>query len=297
MTSTTGMDSHPEVSEISDLAEGILPPGRSADVRGHLDTCGLCADVRTSLDEIRNLLGTLPGPPRMPADIAGRIDAALAAEALLDSTAPADVSRGTPAAATVPRGTAPTADRPEGRSPAPAGPGRDRARPRRRRARTLLIAASTVAVLGLGGILVNSIGPGSSNSAKGTSAVSSPRAGDESVKKSSIAPGGDLQVRVHELLRSAPGSGGDVQSPALGGETTPTETVRGTGALVPACVKNAIHRTEQPLAAAHEPYEGTDSYLVVLPHPGDKARVDAYVVDASCSTAPGRVLHEDTYAR
>lgn len=88
MTSTTDMAGHPDVAEISDLSEGILPPPRSADVRRHLDDCELCADVYASLEEIRDLLGTLPGPPRMPADVAGRIDAALAAEALLNATEP-----------------------------------------------------------------------------------------------------------------------------------------------------------------------------------------------------------------
>ncbi|MGW6273260.1 anti-sigma factor family protein [Streptomyces sp. NPDC055060] len=88
MTTTTDSAGHPEVAEISDLTEGLLTPSRTSDVRRHLDGCELCADVYNSLEEIRGLLGTLPGPPRMPADVAGRIDAALAAEALLDSLAP-----------------------------------------------------------------------------------------------------------------------------------------------------------------------------------------------------------------
>ncbi|NBE51759.1 anti-sigma factor family protein [Streptomyces boluensis] len=89
MTSTTGAaEQHPDVTELSDLTEGLLPPSRTADVREHLDDCELCADVLASLTEIRDLLGTLPGPPQMPADVAGRIDAALAAEALLDATRP-----------------------------------------------------------------------------------------------------------------------------------------------------------------------------------------------------------------
>lgn len=87
-TGTTGTIRHPDVSEISDLTEGLLSPSRTAEIRSHLDDCALCADVRASLDEIRSLLGTLPGPARMPVDIAGRIDAALAAEALLDATTP-----------------------------------------------------------------------------------------------------------------------------------------------------------------------------------------------------------------
>ena len=92
MTSTpftsgaSGTDEHPEVAEISALGEGLLPVERQSDVRAHLDTCGLCSDVRTSLEDIRDALGTLPGPSRMPEDVAGRIDAALAAEALLDAT-------------------------------------------------------------------------------------------------------------------------------------------------------------------------------------------------------------------
>lgn len=88
MTSTTDTAGHPDVAEISDLTEGLLPPDRTAGVQRHLDECELCADVRASLEEIRGLLGTLPGSQRMPDDVASRIDAALAAEALLQATAP-----------------------------------------------------------------------------------------------------------------------------------------------------------------------------------------------------------------
>ncbi|MFF3012953.1 hypothetical protein [Streptomyces sp. NPDC057939] len=166
MSPTTGTIRHPEVSEISDLTEGLLSPSRGAEVRRHLGGCSLCADVLVSLQEIRGLLGTLPGPPRMPSAIAGRIDAALAAEALLDSTgartaptasAPAPgrpgddpdadtgtgVSRETPAGETQAGGT-PTAvsretpaagsgragGRPSGHPSGSAGPGRRRARRR-----------------------------------------------------------------------------------------------------------------------------------------------------------------------
>ncbi|MFE2324050.1 hypothetical protein ACFXD5_09055 [Streptomyces sp. NPDC059385] len=99
---TTGTIRHPDVSEISDLTEGLLSPARTAEIRSHLGDCSLCADVRASLDEIRSLLGTLPGPARMPADIAGRIDAALAAEALLDATRDKDSRRAAPRPRTPP---------------------------------------------------------------------------------------------------------------------------------------------------------------------------------------------------
>ncbi|GAA3226948.1 hypothetical protein GCM10020256_37830 [Streptomyces thermocoprophilus] len=99
MTSTTDTAGHPDVTEISDFAEGLLPPSRTADLRRHLDACDLCADVHSSLEEIRGLLGTLPGPPKMPDDVAQRIDAALAAEALLDARTagyPEDEAAATP---------------------------------------------------------------------------------------------------------------------------------------------------------------------------------------------------------
>ncbi|MCD0482196.1 hypothetical protein LO771_07155 [Streptacidiphilus sp. ASG 303] len=76
--------SHPAVEEIADLTEDLLPPQDADAVRAHLDGCAECADTRDALLEIRSLLGD-SGTPRMPADVAGRIDAALAAEALLAS--------------------------------------------------------------------------------------------------------------------------------------------------------------------------------------------------------------------
>ncbi|MFE9332143.1 anti-sigma factor family protein [Streptomyces sp. NPDC006925] len=82
MTSTPSPhDEHPEIDEISALGEGIVPAARRAELRAHLITCALCAEVSASLEEIRETLGTLPGPERMPQDVASRIDRALAAEA------------------------------------------------------------------------------------------------------------------------------------------------------------------------------------------------------------------------
>ena len=82
MTSTTDTDrEHPDVAEISDLTEGLLS---AVPHRGRAPAPRRVRALRrrlASLEEIRGLLGTLPGPHRMPADVAGRIDAALAAEA------------------------------------------------------------------------------------------------------------------------------------------------------------------------------------------------------------------------
>ncbi|MEW2548101.1 zf-HC2 domain-containing protein [Streptomyces sp. NPDC047002] len=85
MTSPSDRGRHPDVEEISDYTEGLLPPSRTGEVRQHLDDCADCADIHRSLREIQGLLGTLPASSPMPTDVAERIDAALAAEALLDT--------------------------------------------------------------------------------------------------------------------------------------------------------------------------------------------------------------------
>jgi hypothetical protein len=131
MTSPAGTDPHPEVTEISDFSERLLPAERAAAVEEHLSGCDLCADVLSSLDEIRGLLGTLPGPVRMPDDVAERINAAIAAEAVLDAArhdVPRETLPGEPrssgAGTDVPRGTSSAAAEPEPHPqvPAPAGP-------------------------------------------------------------------------------------------------------------------------------------------------------------------------------
>ncbi|WP_431958959.1 hypothetical protein [Actinacidiphila sp. bgisy160] len=287
MTPTTGTDEHPEVAEISALTEGILPPERSADVRGHIDGCALCADVRASLDGIRGLLGTLPGPPRMPADIAGRIDAALAAEALLASSG-ADVSRETETTKPprVSRETSAAVDgRPSGRGIGPSGPGRPGTGSRRRWGKGILVTASVAAVLGFGAVL----------------AQSTWEAGGSADSQSSTASGADtkadadtLGVQVHDLLT---GGTGRLQESKPSGQSPMVSTDSAT----PSCVLTALDRQETPLAVQRGRYEGVDSYLVVLPHKGDSALVDAYVVDASCVTAQppatGTLLREETYPR
>ncbi|MFD0512250.1 hypothetical protein ACFQ0Q_21235 [Streptomyces aureus] len=164
MTSTTDTAEHPEIVEISDLTEGLLSPSRTEEVQEHLHGCELCADVHASLEEIRGTLGTLPGPAHMPADIAGRIDAALAAEALLETKAPAEAEyedkdeaeAQTQSASPVSRETTPAdsptapADRPSGHPRAATGPGRGgRTRTRRRRG-AALGAVFTAAAIGLG---------------------------------------------------------------------------------------------------------------------------------------------------
>lgn len=319
-TGTTGTTRHPDVSEISDLAEGLLSPSRTVEVRRHLGECTLCADVRTSLDEIRALLGTLPGPARMPADIAGRIDAALAAEALLDATTPRagdphgtgkgtrpapeprhltaepDVSRETSPAA--PSG--PGAHRPSGHPTGPSGPGRRRAR--RRIAVFAGLATATTCALG-----IFLFGQLSTPPAQDTAARTGTSSSSEAAAPEGTFTAQGLQDSVRDLLvpetgpKAVPGEKsstyGEENAPSAPGVASGDQLA---GTPVPACVQKATGRPETPLATQAGTYEGIPAHLLVLPHPGDSARVDAYLVDAACETggsATGKVLLTRTYPR
>ncbi|MFI6702286.1 hypothetical protein ACIBJC_25510 [Streptomyces sp. NPDC050509] len=330
MTSTTDTAQHPDVSEISDLAEGLLPPARSADLRQHLDGCVLCADVHDSLEEIRGLLGTLPGPPRMPADVAGRIDAALAAEALLDATTPddsttldesppstepadsVDVSRETsppsephspphsPAATSAVTTDTVRADRPAGRPKAATGPGRGGPSRLRRRRTAVLGAVFGTALVGVGVLLLPSLHSSDSGEASKTA---SSAAGDSDLFSETR-----LQDRVDTLLASGTDAG--TQSETKAGRPRSMEGDRGGASnsplltpapAVPACIQRGIGSSLSALAAERGTYQGSDAYLVVLPHSGDSTRVQAYVVDATCvKSAPstdGTVLLTHSYLR
>ncbi|MGW1667559.1 anti-sigma factor family protein [Streptomyces sp. NPDC002324] len=301
MTSTTDTAGHPDVEEISDLSEGLLPPSRTTHVRQHLDECPLCADVYASLEEIRGLLGTLPGPPHVPDDVAGRIDAALAAEALLNASAPERETSAEPAAAKishtargeeatthVSRETAPTVDRPAGRPRASTGPGRmSKRRPKRRT--TVIGAVIAIAALGFGTVLVQSGGESDGPTRNAASAAPSNFSG---VK---------LEKRVQELLGETKTENSPGQE-AFGTATTPDKS-RNTvfKAEVPVCIAKGIGDVTGAIASEPGTYRGADAYLVLLPDRSDDSHVTAYVVDASCldkaSDPAGDVLLKQSYAR
>lgn len=309
MTSTTDMAGHPDVAEISDLTEGLLPPARTADVRRHLESCELCADVYASLEEIRGLLGTLPGPPRMPADVAGRIDAALAAEALLSATGPDEPAPepvvSAPSSsdssphdeeAHVSRETTPVPDRPAGHARSSAtGPGRKQ-RPRRsRRAVGIIGAACAAAVVGLGALLVSSLTGGPS----GTTAQQHPSTAADTFSAAK------LPQQVDRLLAQQQRSGDGSRTPHSFGVDSRAGTdqpkVFRTQPTVPACVRQGLGRDDAALATENGTFQGKDALLVVLPDANDTQRVDAYLMDATCVTHPSsgtaKVLLKNSYTR
>ncbi|MFF1964654.1 anti-sigma factor family protein [Streptomyces sp. NPDC058232] len=327
MTSTADTTRHPDVSEISDLTEGLLSPSRTAEVRRHVDECGVCGEVLVSLEEIRGLLGALPAPERMPDDIADRIDAALAAEPLHASDAAADVSRETQAVVehgqeagdqetesqeTRSRETQPTlADRPAGHPRATTGPGR---RPAQRRRRVVLGTALGAAMIGVSVLMLQTVqnsadSAGASKATAADSGVSTPKSGMNAFS------GSPLNQRVEALLNStgtpASGESDDKRAPSVEMQSTPdTESsmppspktpLRTPAVTVPTCIQQGIGRRTAALAIEEGTFEGTHAYLVVLPHQTDATLVQAYVMDAGCvdsdPTGTGKLLLTHAYAR
>ncbi|KFK89727.1 hypothetical protein IX27_01405 [Streptomyces sp. JS01] len=321
MTPTPDLAQHPEVSEISDLTEGLLTPSRTAEVQQHLAECDLCAEVRDSLEEVRGLLGTMPDPEPMPEDIAARIDAALAAEALSTPSTenePVVVSRETTTdgnampnrtatgSASVTGSTA-APDRPAGRSSAATGPGR---RPARRRRRTVVLGtAFGAAVIGMSVFFLQSLSP------SGDASKSVTDGGVSAADSSAPAyADGTLEAQVRDLLgdkasQQSPGvkkvppeADTKSSSEALTPEAEPSRSpMKAPVVAVPPCVQKATGRTTPALALDEGTYRGTDAYLVVLPHTSDSSRVQAYVVASSCvDTAPessGQLLLTRSYNR
>ncbi|MDQ1047011.1 anti-sigma factor [Streptomyces sp. V4I2] len=304
MTSTTDTAGHPGVAEISDLAEGLLPPSRTADVRQHLAECELCADVHASLEEIRGLLGTLPGPPRMPADVAGRIDAALAAEALLHATAPHAVDASAPISAQSLSDTSPASgsddsalvsretstDRPAGNARASTtGPGRKETRRGGRRRAVVLGAVFTAAALGFGSVLFSSLNDGNPSAPEAQSTTA-----DTFSKEK-------LEQQVSDLLaQNQSGDSGSRAPDSLGMESVPGNSPRVfKDPVVPSCIQKGIGRDDVALGTEKGIYKGTEALLVVLPDAPDGTRVTAYLMDATCvgkqSSATAKVLLKQSY--
>ncbi|WP_406147504.1 anti-sigma factor family protein [Streptomyces sp. NBC_01012] len=302
MTFTADAAQHPDVSEISDLTEGLLPPSREAELRHHIDACAECAETHSSLEEIRSLLGAAPPlQERMPEDIAERVDAALASEAEAYSPAPAEtvvVSRETTTESTV------TAGPPAGRPRGATGPGRSRTR-RRRRA-VIFGTAFGAAAVGMSVFLLQ---------ASQDSAVGKADHGVSAAKKSQgDFSQGTLEGRVHTLLSATHDSEAqesDPGKPSLDTKSSPVDTSPDASSPrspllapivdVPPCVQQGTGRDAPALAIEEGSYEGTAAFLVVLPHATDSTRVQAYVVDSACvdatPAAKGQLLLTRSYAR
>ncbi|MFJ6085552.1 anti-sigma factor family protein [Streptomyces sp. NPDC092369] len=310
MTSTADMAGHPDVAEISDLTEGLLSPSRTAAVRRHLDECELCTDVYASLEEIRALLGAVPSVQRMSDDVANRIDAALAAEALLDSSAPDHMdtpvlvgasqslsARGDSDSAHVSRETSATADRPAGHARVrTTGPGRKDRKPAGRRRVAVLGSVFAVAALGFGAVMVATMNDGKPSETGANGRASAADTFSESGLQKQVADLLGKDERSQSATRP-PRSIGILGDP--GTDTASPKVFREPS--VPDCIQKGIGRIDPALATKEGTYKGTPVLLVVLTDASDSAKVTAYIMDATCATkAPStqaKVLLTKSYAQ
>jgi hypothetical protein len=298
VTSTTDTAGHPDVTEISDLTEGLLPPTRAEELLRHLDECSPCADVHESLEELRELLGAPAEALEMPQDVAERIDAALAAERVYTaSIGPAGNDDGDGHHALVSRETS-IVDRPAGRARTDGtGPGR-KTRSRRGRRVAVLGTALTVAALGVASVVLTSLhdDKGSDTTAHGRSSASADTFSE-----------GTLQTRVTNLLDRTQKAQGATHAPHSFGADSDPDTDKpnilksAPTVSVPPCVLEGLGGSATPLAAEAGTYGGKNAYLLVLPDAsGSSTHVTAYVVDATCVRRPSaaaKVLLSHSYTR
>ncbi|MFV2171939.1 anti-sigma factor family protein [Actinomadura sp. LOL_016] len=76
---------HVDYEILADLAEGLLEDDQAASVNAHLETCAECRDRSADLADVSRILAEAP-VPSMPAELAERIDTALAEESLNNAT-------------------------------------------------------------------------------------------------------------------------------------------------------------------------------------------------------------------
>ncbi|WP_203603167.1 anti-sigma factor family protein [Streptomyces coelicoflavus] len=281
------MTGHPDVAEISDLAEGILPSARTTDVRRHLGSCALCADVYASLEEVQSLLGTLPPPAAMPDDVAARIDAALAAEPQPGVADDAHVSRETSAPVGRPAG------HPRHSS---TGPGRkDRRRGGRRRI-AVLGAVAAAAAIGFGSVIVSSLTGGSQ---------SEDTAQGQQTALADTFSEGHLKDKVTGLVADGSAQNGSRTPRSFGlesdngGETAENHVFKQP--TVPECVRKGIGRDDAAIATEQGVYKGKEALLVVMPDAANDTRVTAYIVESTCVDQPAigkaKILLKHSFAR
>lgn len=270
------MTDHPSLDELADLAAGL--PVDSA-VDAHVAGCAECTADLGQLEQVSTALGALPPAP-IPADVAARIDAALAAErgALRAPTTVVPLQQ--PRRWTVPSWAA--------------------------------AAAAAVVLFGGGALLVSNLGDGA---AKSTSGGGSTVAG--SLNKREVVRSTGLDYRAATLANQLPallgqvaadrvGSGSEssgagapapVEAPrtatksfgttgqTLSGQATAAEqlaALKAPSALASCLVRALGADVGEPLAVDLAQFNGEPAVLVALPALGRADKVDIYVLEPGC---------------
>ncbi|GAA0701772.1 hypothetical protein GCM10010193_65790 [Kitasatospora atroaurantiaca] len=267
-----GSDPHPGIDLLADLSEELTDPADLPALRQHLADCAECADTYAALAEVRELLSSTETPP-MPADVAERIDAALAVGA-----APVEAARLTRNAVSAPPSRTTHSTGPG--TLTGSGPGRRR----RRRGRILLGAAALAATLTLGVLVVQQSHPGGGGDATATAAN-----GGVAKQHPALAQGGPvyredhLGEQIRQLLSAAKPT---PEAQTYGVQPRTGDSSAAARTEVPSCLPAATgHTTETPLAVGSGRY-GTEAVTaLVYPLADQPGQVDVYLVTPDCPGA------------
>lgn len=255
---------HLDYEILADLAEGILDDDQAASATEHLADCEECRERSAELADVSRLLAESPVPP-MPAKLAARIDAAIAAES---------VSTATVASLQARRG--------------------------RRHLRMLSAAAAAIVVVGgavaVGRTAMNSPSTPSEVNAQVPAQENTDRSGRTSAGS---APGSESGMAPKAAPQSSDGAfrvtrtGTDYRDTTVGSQITAmlrrgdlpvtqlTERLSG-------CV-DRIAAGRQPLLVDVADYDGEPATVIVVPAQ-NRSDLDVWVVGPECSTKASDVL-------
>lgn len=271
---------HLDVDALADHVAG------ERDASRHLSACGGCtarlAELQAAEQVVVAALATLPPPP-LPADVADRIAAALAAE-------PTPTAADAPAAGRTGAATTGAA------SGSVLHLGERRTAARRR---TWLPAAAAGVVLFAGGLIGYSLvsGPGSSDDATTASDAGGATASTEVAPAAGVptlSSGldyADVAAVTATLPRALAGGGTDTAATQSADQEEALAPLRDPAALED-CLAALLPPEQpdlQPIALDYASYDGSPALAVVLPD-GDPDRLGVYVVGPGCSQADDGLL-------
>jgi anti-sigma factor RsiW len=283
MTETTGPDAHLDTDTLADLDEGLLTASDAAAARVHLDRCSRCGAELAALTAVRVTLAGAADVGPVPADVAARLDQALAA------------------VAAEPASTATTPTVTPLRSPAAASP---------RGIRWLQAAAVVVLLLAGGALGLSALldAGGSSDNATTSSgdagSAAAPKAAD-SAGFPLTASGRDwtqesVKAATPQLLAgslsptlapaSPQASGGDTGGSTREFADAPAARLAAGPALAD-CVTELAGGPVTPLAVDLARYAGKPAAVVLLPGIGGAGTVDVWVVGPDCAQGKDELLY------
>jgi hypothetical protein len=314
---------HVDEQTLAAFREGLLSARQAARITAHLATCQRCAEVDAQLAAVTTVLARTPAPP-MPATLAARLDAALAAEiarsaAAAPSEAVSPAGAATPAGVASPAGAPPPAgapspagetaagghagrrDRPPaGRDPAGRRGGSGRA-PWRLSRRVAAAAAAAVVILAGGGYAVAhalSAGhSGTSASAPGAassrSAISKPALGPRPAPAAPAIVLPLIASGTHYQRGQLPAQVGAVlrRYAPQGSPSRARPAPAGSAAAFPhlaACVAH-VAGGEHPRLVDIAHYGNRPAAVIVVPVPGT-ANVHVWVVGPGCSAQGSHLI-------